>query len=85
MLLNLQDAPGIMGCLKLLAEGQIEAAYAELEAVKYLVMAGVRFEINKASGMRKSDYDLKVWFQNGRLGAQKPNANQKGIPCARRS
>jgi hypothetical protein len=80
MLLNLQDVPGFVGCLKLLAGGQIEAAYAELEAAKYLVMAGVRFEINKASGRKKSDYDLKVWFQNGEIGCAETKCKSEGNP-----
>lgn len=80
MLLNLQDVPGIVGCIKLLAGGQIEAAYAELEAAKYLVMAGVRFEINEASGTRKSDYDLKVWFQNGEVGCAETKCKSEGNP-----
>jgi hypothetical protein len=68
MLLNLQDVPGFRGCLRLLADGNIESAFAELEVARLLVMCGVRFGFNERLSQTKTDYDLNIVFRNGEHG-----------------
>jgi hypothetical protein len=68
MLLNFQDSPGFVGCLELLARGDIESAFAELEVGKLLSMVGVKFSFNPRTLGTKADYDLIVVFRNGEKG-----------------
>jgi hypothetical protein len=68
MLLNLQDVPGFRSCLSIIARGDIEAGFAELEAAKFLSWFGVRFSFNTPRAKRKADFDLHVIFRNGNFG-----------------
>lgn len=65
MLINLQDFSGFDGCLQLLADGNIEAAFAELEVGKILSAYNVPFRFNRRTGKPKLDYDVGLSFRNG--------------------
>jgi hypothetical protein len=68
LLLNLRHISGFQECLLLVAGGDLEAAFAELEVAKLLSWANVRFNFNQRTGKGKSDYDLNVFFRNGERG-----------------
>lgn len=85
MLLNLQDIAGFSGCLELLARGDIESAFAELEVGKLLSMRGVRFSFNKRTLVAKADFDLIVFFQNGDQGFAETKCKAEQGPLTEQS
>jgi hypothetical protein len=82
MLLNLQDVSGFRGCLRLLADGKIEAAFAELEVARFLSMCGVKFSFNERLGRPKTDYDLNVVFKNGENGCAETKCKSEDTPLS---
>ena len=62
MLFNLQGIPGFGSCIVQMARGQIEAAYAELETGKWLLVHEVPFEFNIPKAKKGEDYDLNIIY-----------------------
>jgi hypothetical protein len=78
LLLNLQHHAGFSECISLVAGGNLEAAFAELEVAKVLTFANVLFSFNKRTGKAKSDYDLNVVFRNGERGCAETKCKIEG-------
>jgi hypothetical protein len=67
MLLNLQRVAGYQECAgQLKTAAQIESTFAELEVGKLLYIYGIRFEFNKPKSKKTEDYDLHIWYRDGR-------------------
>ncbi|MDB5305460.1 MAG: hypothetical protein JWM97_3009 [Phycisphaerales bacterium] len=66
MLFNLQSIKNFDQCIIQLKGGQMEPAFAELEVGKILKIYNVKFCFVKPTGVTGSDYDLKVFFPDGR-------------------
>ena len=65
LLFNLQSVEGINGRLDDLRAGKVEATYAELEAVRFLLTRGVLFKYVYETGVKGLDYDGQILLRSG--------------------
>ena len=67
MLVNLQRVPGYHECAsQLKVPTKLESTIAELEVGKLLYIYGIRFEFNTPKSKKTEDYDLHIWYRDGR-------------------
>jgi hypothetical protein len=64
-LLNLQNIAGFEHALGELFNGKIEAACAELEIARMLVMFGWKFDFVYPIGGARQNYDLEIFYPDG--------------------
>jgi hypothetical protein len=67
MLFNLQKTAGLDDVLEHISGGQIESAYAELEAGKLLYKYGIGFRFVRSQKIHQKDYDIEFFHHNGSL------------------
>jgi hypothetical protein len=80
MLLNLQHIEGFPACIEQMAQGEIEATYAELETAKELYWRDIRFKFVRRTGVKGNDYDLEITFADGRVACADTKCKRETTP-----
>jgi hypothetical protein len=68
MLVNFQQIKGVEACFDQIEFGHIESGFAELEAGKVLVCAGVDFQYIWQAKKKGKDFDIGLKFRSGAIG-----------------